>query len=66
MYPSVMSNLLGRDNSPNNALTRQEFLKKFTTFDEGFEYGSQLPDLFLKYVSSTATILLKIEIMKHN
>uniref|UniRef100_A0A671PW08 24-hydroxycholesterol 7-alpha-hydroxylase-like n=1 Tax=Sinocyclocheilus anshuiensis TaxID=1608454 RepID=A0A671PW08_9TELE len=54
---TVMSNLLGRCNSPNNALTRQEFLEKFTTYDEGFEYGSQLPDMFLKCV--TATTLLQ-------
>uniref|UniRef100_A0A672S1G2 Cytochrome P450, family 39, subfamily A, polypeptide 1 n=1 Tax=Sinocyclocheilus grahami TaxID=75366 RepID=A0A672S1G2_SINGR len=59
MYPAVMSNLLGRCNSPSIALTRQEFLEKFTTYDEGFEYGSQLPDMFLMYVSATATILLK-------
>lgn len=66
MYPAVMSNLLGRCNSPSNALTRQEFLEKFTTYDEGFEYGSQLPDMFLKCVSATATILLKAAIIKHN
>uniref|UniRef100_A0A672S1F7 Cytochrome P450, family 39, subfamily A, polypeptide 1 n=1 Tax=Sinocyclocheilus grahami TaxID=75366 RepID=A0A672S1F7_SINGR len=52
MYPAVMSNLLGRCNSPSIALTRQEFLEKFTTYDEGFEYGSQLPDMFLMYVSN--------------
>uniref|UniRef100_A0A673LZD1 Cytochrome P450, family 39, subfamily A, polypeptide 1 n=1 Tax=Sinocyclocheilus rhinocerous TaxID=307959 RepID=A0A673LZD1_9TELE len=63
---TVMSNLLGRCNSPSNALTRQEFQEKFTTYDEGFEYGSQLPDMFLMYVSATATILLKAAIMKHN
>ncbi len=64
MYPAVMSNLLGRCNSPSNALTRQEFLEKFTTYDEGFEYGSQLPDMFLKCVNATATILLKAAIIK--
>ncbi|TRY88942.1 hypothetical protein DNTS_008511 [Danionella cerebrum] len=45
MYPSVMSNLLGRCNSPSSSLTRQEFLEKFTTYDDGFEYGSQLPEM---------------------
>uniref|UniRef100_A0A8C1EIE7 Cytochrome P450, family 39, subfamily A, polypeptide 1 n=1 Tax=Cyprinus carpio carpio TaxID=630221 RepID=A0A8C1EIE7_CYPCA len=31
----------------------QEFLEKFTKYDEGFEYGSQLPDMFLMYVSKS-------------
>ncbi|XP_051501448.1 24-hydroxycholesterol 7-alpha-hydroxylase-like isoform X2 [Myxocyprinus asiaticus] len=48
MYPAVMSNLLGRCNSPSCAFTKQEFLEKFTKYDDGFEYGSQLPDMFLK------------------
>lgn len=61
-----MSNLLGRCNSPSSALSRQEFLEKFTTYDDGFEYGSQLPDMFLKYVSDTATIWLKTAIIKHS
>ncbi|XP_016326289.1 24-hydroxycholesterol 7-alpha-hydroxylase isoform X2 [Sinocyclocheilus anshuiensis] len=60
MYPAVMSNLLGRCNSPNNALTRQEFLEKFTTYDEGFEYGSQLPDMFLKQWANSKQWLLSL------
>uniref|UniRef100_A0A8C2G9J5 Cytochrome P450, family 39, subfamily A, polypeptide 1 n=1 Tax=Cyprinus carpio TaxID=7962 RepID=A0A8C2G9J5_CYPCA len=65
MYPAVMSNLLGRCNSPSNALTKQEFLEKFTKYDEGFEYGSQLPDMFLMYVSATAAILLEATLLQH-
>uniref|UniRef100_A0A8C2D5Y5 Cytochrome P450, family 39, subfamily A, polypeptide 1 n=1 Tax=Cyprinus carpio TaxID=7962 RepID=A0A8C2D5Y5_CYPCA len=60
MYPAVMSNLLGRCNSPSNALTRQEFLEKFTTYDEGFEYGSQLPDMFLKQWANSKQWLLSL------
>ncbi|KAG7460898.1 hypothetical protein MATL_G00203860 [Megalops atlanticus] len=45
MYPAVMSNLLGKCNSPPCPATVQEFKEKFRIYDEGFEYGSQLPDI---------------------
>lgn len=61
MYPAVISNLLGRCNSPNSALTKQEFLNKFATYDDGFEYGSQLPDLFLKYVHDLTHVLFSLQ-----
>ncbi|XP_067239268.1 24-hydroxycholesterol 7-alpha-hydroxylase [Chanodichthys erythropterus] len=60
MYPAVMSNLLGRCNSPSSALSRQEFLEKFTTYDDGFEYGSQLPDMFLKEWANSKQWLLSL------
>ncbi|XP_028822223.1 24-hydroxycholesterol 7-alpha-hydroxylase-like isoform X2 [Denticeps clupeoides] len=48
MYPAVMSNLLGKCNAPGHMTAIQEFKQKFAIYDEGFEYGSQLPDLFLR------------------
>lgn len=49
MYPAVMSNLLGSCNSPQQNGSMKEFKDKFTVYDEGFEYGSQLPDMFLRW-----------------
>ncbi|XP_055041538.1 24-hydroxycholesterol 7-alpha-hydroxylase isoform X1 [Misgurnus anguillicaudatus] len=60
MYPAVMSNLLGRCNSPSTPLTKQEFLDKFTTYDDGFEYGSQLPDIFLKEWANSKQWLISL------
>ncbi|KAA0708387.1 24-hydroxycholesterol 7-alpha-hydroxylase [Triplophysa tibetana] len=60
MYPAVMSNLLGQCNSPKSTLTKQEFLDKFTTYDDGFEYGSQLPDIFLKEWASSKQWLISL------
>ncbi|MGH0129594.1 UNVERIFIED_CONTAM: hypothetical protein FKN15_012745 [Acipenser sinensis] len=48
MYPAVMSNLLGKCNSPASKAAVQEFTEQFQTYDEGFEYGSQLPELCLR------------------
>ena len=53
MYPAVMSNLLGKNNSPGAPFTMQQFEKTFVKYDEGFEYGSQLPDLFLRCAGLT-------------
>ncbi|XP_030628887.1 24-hydroxycholesterol 7-alpha-hydroxylase [Chanos chanos] len=60
MYPAVISNLLGKCNAPGTPLSRQEFKKKFTIYDEGFEYGSQLPDIFLKEWASSKQWLLSL------
>uniref|UniRef100_A0A8C1GLN8 Cytochrome P450, family 39, subfamily A, polypeptide 1 n=1 Tax=Cyprinus carpio TaxID=7962 RepID=A0A8C1GLN8_CYPCA len=55
---TVMSNLLGRCNSPSNALTRQEFLEKFTKYDEGFEYGlKDAPYVFREWANSKQWLL---------
>ncbi|KTF93879.1 hypothetical protein cypCar_00004684 [Cyprinus carpio] len=44
----------------SNALTKQEFLEKFTKYDEGFEYGSQLPDMFLMEWANSKQWLLSL------
>ncbi|XP_036406326.1 24-hydroxycholesterol 7-alpha-hydroxylase [Megalops cyprinoides] len=60
MYPAVMSNLLGKCNSPPCPATVQEFKEKFRIYDEGFEYGSQLPDIFLRDWAKSKQWLLSL------
>ncbi|KAK6488520.1 24-hydroxycholesterol 7-alpha-hydroxylase isoform X1 [Huso huso] len=60
MYPAVMSNLLGKCNSPASKAAVQEFTEQFQTYDEGFEYGSQLPELFLRKWAKAKQWLLSL------
>ncbi|KAL0967474.1 hypothetical protein UPYG_G00252710 [Umbra pygmaea] len=60
MYPAVMSNLLGTYNSPGRPFTTEQFREKFVIYDESFEYGSQLPDVFLSEWSSSKQWLLSL------
>ncbi|MBN3302938.1 CP39A hydroxylase, partial [Amia calva] len=60
MYPAVMSNLLGKCNSPMSESEIQEFKDKFQIYDEGFEYGSQLPDIFLRDWAESKRWLLSL------
>ncbi|XP_035630868.1 24-hydroxycholesterol 7-alpha-hydroxylase [Oncorhynchus keta] len=60
MYPAVMSNLLGKYNSPGSPFTMEQFKEKFAIYDEGFEYGSQLPDMFLREWASSKCWLLSL------
>ncbi|CAB1340220.1 unnamed protein product [Coregonus sp. 'balchen'] len=60
MYPAVMSNLLGKCNSPGSPFTMEQFKEKFAIYDEGFEYGSQLPDMFLREWASSKRWLLSL------
>ncbi|XP_071755563.1 24-hydroxycholesterol 7-alpha-hydroxylase [Centroberyx gerrardi] len=60
MYPAVMSNLLGKNNSPGSPFTMEQFKENFAIYDEGFEYGSQLPDIFLREWASSKRWLLSL------
>ncbi|KAJ8270653.1 hypothetical protein GJAV_G00117640 [Gymnothorax javanicus] len=60
MYPAVMSNLLGKNNSPGCPATVQEFKERFRIYDDGFEYGSQLPDIFLREWATSKQWLLSL------
>ncbi|XP_046878356.1 24-hydroxycholesterol 7-alpha-hydroxylase [Hypomesus transpacificus] len=60
MYPAVMSNLLGKNNSPGRPFTMEEFQQRFTVYDEGFEHGSQLPDLLLREWAGSKRWLLSL------
>ncbi|XP_039604877.1 24-hydroxycholesterol 7-alpha-hydroxylase isoform X1 [Polypterus senegalus] len=58
MYPAVMSNLLGKECCPNCQTEKEEFKKHFLVYDEGFEYGTQLPEFFLREWANSKTWLL--------
>ncbi|XP_018422304.1 PREDICTED: 24-hydroxycholesterol 7-alpha-hydroxylase isoform X2 [Nanorana parkeri] len=60
MYPAVVDNLFGKGVCPTSKDTIKEFEEHFRTFDEGFEYGSQLPEWFFKDWSLSKQWLLKL------
>ncbi|KAM4694722.1 24-hydroxycholesterol 7-alpha-hydroxylase isoform 2-T2 [Discoglossus pictus] len=60
MYPAVVDTLFGKGMCPTGKDTLQEFEGHFRMFDEGFEYGSQLPEFFLKDWSKSKQWLLKL------
>ncbi|KAM5165073.1 24-hydroxycholesterol 7-alpha-hydroxylase [Mantella aurantiaca] len=60
MYPSVVDTLFGKGMCPTSKDTIKEFEGHFRTFDEGFEYGSQLPEWFFKDWSVSKQWLLKL------
>lgn len=49
MYPSVIRNLFGESTllNLNDEKSLQELKNKFVTFDDQFEYGTQIPQIFL-------------------
>ncbi|XP_044146569.1 24-hydroxycholesterol 7-alpha-hydroxylase isoform X1 [Bufo gargarizans] len=48
MYPAVVDNLFGKGMCPTSKDTIEEFQEHFRRFDDGFEYGSQIPEWFLR------------------
>lgn len=60
MYPAVVDNLFGKGVCPTTKDTIKEFEEHFRIFDEGFEYGSQLPEWFFKDWSVSKQWLLKM------
>ncbi|XP_049336185.1 24-hydroxycholesterol 7-alpha-hydroxylase isoform X2 [Astyanax mexicanus] len=52
MYPAVMSNLLGKSNSPKSALEKQKFIEKFTTYDDGFEEWASAKEWLLSLLEN--------------
>ncbi|XP_068135154.1 24-hydroxycholesterol 7-alpha-hydroxylase isoform X2 [Hyperolius riggenbachi] len=60
MYPSVVDTLFGKGVCPTSKDTIKEFEDHFRTFDEGFEYGSQIPEWFLKDWSQSKQWLLNL------
>ena len=47
MFSSVVRELFGEELMPASDKDMHEFMQKFVKFDEDFEYGAQLPDIFL-------------------
>ncbi|KAM9316388.1 24-hydroxycholesterol 7-alpha-hydroxylase [Gastrophryne carolinensis] len=60
MYPAVVDTLFGKGMCPTSKETLKEFENHFRTFDEGFEYGSQIPEWFLKDWSKSKQWLLNL------
>ena len=51
MYIGILDNLFGDNVLPTKEEKLFEVLEKhFVTYDDQFEYGTQLPEIFLKYV----------------
>ncbi|XP_053140046.1 24-hydroxycholesterol 7-alpha-hydroxylase isoform X2 [Hemicordylus capensis] len=59
MFPTITSVLFGKDILLTNKKTTKELEEHFQNFDDGFEYGSQLPEYFLKKWSTSKTWLLQ-------
>ncbi|XP_063298124.1 24-hydroxycholesterol 7-alpha-hydroxylase [Pelobates fuscus] len=60
MYPAVVDTLFGKGTCPTSKDTLKEFEDHFQRFDDGFEYGSQLPECFLRDWSRSKQWLLKL------
>ena len=48
MFDSVMRQLYGSNNMPQTEDGMRELEQKFVTFDEDFEYGTQLPEFLIR------------------
>ncbi|XP_063771292.1 24-hydroxycholesterol 7-alpha-hydroxylase [Pseudophryne corroboree] len=60
MYPAVVDTLFGKGMCPTSDDTIKEFEEHFRRFDEGFEYGSQIPEWFLRDWSQSKQWLLNL------
>uniref|UniRef100_A0A8C5M9U8 Cytochrome P450 family 39 subfamily A member 1 n=1 Tax=Leptobrachium leishanense TaxID=445787 RepID=A0A8C5M9U8_9ANUR len=60
MYPAVVDTLFGKGTCPTSKDSLKEFEEHFQKFDEGFEYGSQLPEIFLRDWSQSKQWLLRL------
>ncbi|KAM3930635.1 24-hydroxycholesterol 7-alpha-hydroxylase isoform 1-T1 [Leptodactylus fuscus] len=60
MYPAVVDNLFGKGMCPTSRDTIKEFVEHFRKFDDGFEYGSQIPEWFLRDWSQSKQWLLNL------
>uniref|UniRef100_H3AEJ7 Cytochrome P450 family 39 subfamily A member 1 n=1 Tax=Latimeria chalumnae TaxID=7897 RepID=H3AEJ7_LATCH len=60
MYPAVVNNLFGKGICPTSKDAIKEFEEHFLKFDEDFEYGSQLPEIFLTNWSKSKQWLLSV------
>ncbi|XP_075717070.1 24-hydroxycholesterol 7-alpha-hydroxylase [Rhinoderma darwinii] len=60
MYPVVVDNFFGKGMCPTSRDKIKEFEEHFRRFDEGFEYGSQIPEWFLRDWSQSKQWLLNL------
>ncbi|KAM6185573.1 24-hydroxycholesterol 7-alpha-hydroxylase [Rhynchocyon petersi] len=48
LYPATVNSLFKKEFFPTNKSEIMEFCQHFKTYDEGFEYGSQIPECLLR------------------
>ncbi|XP_029451924.1 24-hydroxycholesterol 7-alpha-hydroxylase [Rhinatrema bivittatum] len=60
MFPAVVNIIFGKETCPTNRKTVAQFEEHFRKFDEGFEYGSQLPEYFFRDWSESKQWLLRM------
>uniref|UniRef100_A0A8D0LCN8 Lanosterol 14-alpha demethylase n=1 Tax=Sphenodon punctatus TaxID=8508 RepID=A0A8D0LCN8_SPHPU len=60
MYPAVVNTLFGKGICPTSKNEIKEFEKHFQKYDEDFEYGSQMPECFMRKWSKSKKWLLKV------
>ncbi|XP_048203619.1 24-hydroxycholesterol 7-alpha-hydroxylase [Perognathus longimembris pacificus] len=58
LYPATVNILFDKGLIPTNKGELQQFYRHFETYDEGFEYGSQLPEWLLRNWSKSKKWLL--------
>uniref|UniRef100_A0A8C8RT06 Cytochrome P450 n=1 Tax=Pelusios castaneus TaxID=367368 RepID=A0A8C8RT06_9SAUR len=58
MFPTIMKTLFGKSFGPTNKSRTEEFERHFQNFDDEFEFGSQMPEFFLRKWSKSKTWLL--------
>ncbi|XP_006881991.1 PREDICTED: 24-hydroxycholesterol 7-alpha-hydroxylase-like [Elephantulus edwardii] len=60
LYPATTSILFKKDFIPTNKSETKKFYQHFQTYDESFEYGSQLPECFLRNWSKSKQWILAL------
>ncbi|KAM9234666.1 LOW QUALITY PROTEIN: 24-hydroxycholesterol 7-alpha-hydroxylase [Dugong dugon] len=60
LYPATVNMLFKKDLFPTNKSKIMEFYQHFQTYDEGFEYGSQMPECLLRNWSKSKKWLLAL------
>ncbi|XP_067401025.1 24-hydroxycholesterol 7-alpha-hydroxylase-like isoform X2 [Emydura macquarii macquarii] len=60
MYPATVNILFGKGICPTNKSDIKEFEEHFQKYDEDFEYGSQMPEYFMRKWSKSKKWLLKV------
>ncbi|XP_005297434.2 24-hydroxycholesterol 7-alpha-hydroxylase-like [Chrysemys picta bellii] len=60
MYPATVNILFGKGVCPTNKSDIKEFEEHFQKYDEDFEYGSQMPEYFMRNWSKSKKWLLKV------
>ena len=57
MFTSVVKEIYGEHRVPTTKAGMKEMLKAFIKFDQDFEYGAELPEIFVKLVTLLLLLL---------